>query len=58
MHPNIFLWTQESLPHLSEQIQTKLQSVQEELKSYVQGPPLEEEKMGPFLSTVRAPKIN
>ncbi|ROI16085.1 Interferon-induced GTP-binding protein Mx2 [Anabarilius grahami] len=39
-----------SLPHLTEQIDTRLLSVREELKKYNLGPPLEEEKMGPFLS--------
>ncbi|CAM4556480.1 unnamed protein product [Leuciscus chuanchicus] len=39
-----------SLPYLTEQIQTKLLSVQRELKNYEQGPPIEEELMGPFLS--------
>uniref|UniRef100_A0A673FR81 Interferon-induced GTP-binding protein Mx1-like n=1 Tax=Sinocyclocheilus rhinocerous TaxID=307959 RepID=A0A673FR81_9TELE len=42
-----------SLPYLTEQIQTGLVNVQRELKNYDQGPPLEVEKMGPFLSEVR-----
>ncbi|XP_048017805.1 interferon-induced GTP-binding protein Mx-like [Megalobrama amblycephala] len=41
-----------SLPYLTEQIQTKLLSVQRELKKYEKGPPLEEELMGPFLSEI------
>uniref|UniRef100_A0A8C1LR27 Myxovirus (influenza virus) resistance F n=1 Tax=Cyprinus carpio TaxID=7962 RepID=A0A8C1LR27_CYPCA len=41
-----------SLPYLTEQIQTGLVSVQRELKNYDQGPPLEVEKMGPFLSEI------
>ncbi|XDV31671.1 hypothetical protein PO909_002634, partial [Leuciscus waleckii] len=41
-----------SLPYLTEQIQTKLLSVQRELKNYEQGPPVEEELMGPFLSDI------
>ncbi|XP_051536021.1 interferon-induced GTP-binding protein Mx [Myxocyprinus asiaticus] len=41
-----------SLPYLTEQIQTRLLNVQRELKSYEQGPPLEEELMGPFLSEI------
>ncbi|KAK9962660.1 hypothetical protein ABG768_008014 [Culter alburnus] len=41
-----------SLPYIIEQIQTKLLSVQRELKNYEQGPPLEEELMGPFLSDI------
>uniref|UniRef100_A0A673FTA9 Interferon-induced GTP-binding protein Mx1-like n=1 Tax=Sinocyclocheilus rhinocerous TaxID=307959 RepID=A0A673FTA9_9TELE len=46
-----------SLPYLTEQIQTGLVNVQRELKNYDQGPPLEVEKMGPFLSEVRALRI-
>uniref|UniRef100_A0A672LHQ0 Interferon-induced GTP-binding protein Mx1-like n=1 Tax=Sinocyclocheilus grahami TaxID=75366 RepID=A0A672LHQ0_SINGR len=41
-----------SLPSLTEQIQTRLLNVQRDLKSYEQGPPLEEEMMGPFLSEI------
>ncbi|XP_048017704.1 interferon-induced GTP-binding protein Mx-like [Megalobrama amblycephala] len=41
-----------SLPHLTDQIDTRLLSVREELKKYNLGPPLEEEKMGPFLSEI------
>ncbi|XP_056118546.1 interferon-induced GTP-binding protein Mx [Rhinichthys klamathensis goyatoka] len=41
-----------SLPYLTEQIQTKLLSVQRELKNYEQGPPVEEEQMGLFLSGI------
>ncbi|KAK2881494.1 hypothetical protein Q8A67_018762 [Cirrhinus molitorella] len=41
-----------SLPHLTEQINTKILGVREDLKIYDQGPPLEEEKMGPFLSKI------
>uniref|UniRef100_A0A671L3Q7 Interferon-induced GTP-binding protein Mx3-like n=1 Tax=Sinocyclocheilus anshuiensis TaxID=1608454 RepID=A0A671L3Q7_9TELE len=41
-----------SLPSLTEQIQTRLLSVQRDLKNYEQGPPLEEEMMGPFLSEI------
>ncbi|ROI16086.1 Interferon-induced GTP-binding protein Mx, partial [Anabarilius grahami] len=41
-----------SLPYLTEQIQTKLLSVQRELKKYEKCPPLEEELMGPFLSEI------
>ncbi|XP_067306846.1 interferon-induced GTP-binding protein Mx, partial [Pseudorasbora parva] len=41
-----------SLPYLTEQIQTRLLSVQRELKNYEQGPPIEEELMGPFLSEI------
>ncbi|XP_067221007.1 interferon-induced GTP-binding protein Mx-like isoform X3 [Chanodichthys erythropterus] len=41
-----------SLPHLTDQIDTRLLSVREELKKYNLGPPLEEEKMGPFLSHI------
>ncbi|XP_026108857.1 interferon-induced GTP-binding protein Mx-like, partial [Carassius auratus] len=41
-----------SLPYLTEQIQTGLVNVQRELKNYDQGPPLEVEKMGPFLSEI------
>lgn len=41
-----------SLPSLTEQIQTRLLSIQRELKNYEQGPPLEEEMMGPFLSEI------
>ncbi|XP_016394250.1 interferon-induced GTP-binding protein Mx-like [Sinocyclocheilus rhinocerous] len=41
-----------SLPYLIEQIQTTLLTVEMELKNYDQGPPLEEEKMGPFLSEI------
>ncbi|XP_050985743.1 interferon-induced GTP-binding protein Mx [Labeo rohita] len=40
-----------SLPHLTEQINTKILGVREDLKKY-QGPPLEEEMMGPFLSKI------
>jgi len=53
----MFLWTQKSLPYLTEQIQNKLLSVQREIKNYEQGPPVEEEQMGPFLSDVRALRI-
>jgi len=53
----MFLWTQKSLPYLTEQIQSKLLSVQREIKNYEQGPPVEEEQMGPFLSDVRALRI-
>ncbi|XP_026117659.1 interferon-induced GTP-binding protein Mx1-like [Carassius auratus] len=41
-----------SLPYLIEQIHIKLLTVERELKNYDQGPPLEEEKMGPFLSGI------
>ncbi|KAI7800934.1 putative interferon-induced GTP-binding protein Mx1, partial [Triplophysa rosa] len=41
-----------SLPYLTEQIQTRLLNVQRELKNYEQGPPMEEELMGPFLSSI------
>ncbi|KAA0702287.1 Mx Interferon-inducible [Triplophysa tibetana] len=41
-----------SLPYLTEQIQTRLLIVQRELKNYEQGPPMEEEMMGPFLSKI------
>ncbi|KAA0702286.1 Mx Interferon-inducible [Triplophysa tibetana] len=41
-----------SLPYLTEQIQTRLLNVQRELKNYEQGPPMEEEMMGPFLSSI------
>ncbi|RXN06213.1 interferon-induced GTP-binding Mx3-like protein [Labeo rohita] len=41
---------QKSLPYLTEQIDTKKLGVRDALKKYDQGPPLEEEKMGPFLS--------
>uniref|UniRef100_A0A672LCT8 Interferon-induced GTP-binding protein Mx1-like n=1 Tax=Sinocyclocheilus grahami TaxID=75366 RepID=A0A672LCT8_SINGR len=47
-----------SLPSLTEQIQTRLLNVQRDLKSYEQGPPLEEEMMGPFLSEVRALRVD
>lgn len=43
---------------MTEQIQTRLLSVQRDLKNYEQGPPLEEEMMGPFLSEVRAMRID
>ncbi|KAI2655944.1 Interferon-induced GTP-binding protein Mx [Labeo rohita] len=43
-----------SLPYLTEQIQTGLVNGERELKNYNQGPPVEEEKMGPFLSEARA----
>ncbi|XP_065147943.1 interferon-induced GTP-binding protein Mx isoform X1 [Paramisgurnus dabryanus] len=39
-----------SLPSLSEQIHFNLSSLRVELKSYDDGPPLEPEKMGPYLS--------
>uniref|UniRef100_A0A8C2BMP5 Myxovirus (influenza virus) resistance F n=1 Tax=Cyprinus carpio TaxID=7962 RepID=A0A8C2BMP5_CYPCA len=39
-----------SLPHLTEQINARILGAREELKKYDQGPPLEEEEMGPFLS--------
>uniref|UniRef100_A0A8C2GWE1 Myxovirus (influenza virus) resistance F n=1 Tax=Cyprinus carpio TaxID=7962 RepID=A0A8C2GWE1_CYPCA len=38
-----------SLPHLTEQINARILGAREELKKYDQGPPLEEEEMGPFL---------
>nr|XP_055051632.1 interferon-induced GTP-binding protein MxB isoform X3 [Misgurnus anguillicaudatus] len=41
-----------SLPYLTEQIHTRVLNVQRELKNYEEGPPLEEEMMGPFLSMV------
>ncbi|XP_065137921.1 interferon-induced GTP-binding protein Mx3 [Paramisgurnus dabryanus] len=41
-----------SLPYLTEQIHTRVLNVQRELKNYEEGPPLEEELMGPFLSMV------
>ncbi|XP_050958922.1 interferon-induced GTP-binding protein Mx-like [Labeo rohita] len=41
-----------SLPYLTEQIDTKKLGVRDALKKYDQGPPLEEEKMGPFLSEI------
>ncbi|XP_052472161.1 interferon-induced GTP-binding protein Mx [Carassius gibelio] len=41
-----------SLPHLTEQINTRILGVREELKKYDQGPPPEEEKMGPFFSEI------
>uniref|UniRef100_A0A8C1EY09 Uncharacterized protein n=1 Tax=Cyprinus carpio carpio TaxID=630221 RepID=A0A8C1EY09_CYPCA len=47
-----------SLPYLTEQIHTKLLTVERELKNYDQCPPLEEEKMGPFLSEVFSDQIN
>ncbi|KAF4075104.1 hypothetical protein AMELA_G00230810 [Ameiurus melas] len=39
-----------SLPSLTEQIQIRLSAVRLELRSYGQGPPLEPEKMGAYLS--------
>lgn len=50
---NLFLWAQKSLPTLTVQIQNKILDVQRDLKNYQQGPPLEEEMMGQFLSKVR-----
>ncbi|XDV25693.1 hypothetical protein PO909_029566, partial [Leuciscus waleckii] len=41
-----------SLPTLTVQIQNKLLDVQRDLKNYQQGPPLEEEMMGRFLSKI------
>uniref|UniRef100_A0A8C2GVY5 Myxovirus (influenza virus) resistance F n=1 Tax=Cyprinus carpio TaxID=7962 RepID=A0A8C2GVY5_CYPCA len=41
-----------SLPHLTEQINARILGAREELKKYDQGPPLEEEEMGPFLSEI------
>ncbi|KAG1927673.1 interferon-induced GTP-binding protein Mx-like [Pimephales promelas] len=41
-----------SLPTLTVQIQNRLLDVQRDLKNYQQGPPLEEEKMGCFLSEI------
>uniref|UniRef100_A0A672MJP7 Interferon-induced GTP-binding protein Mx1-like n=1 Tax=Sinocyclocheilus grahami TaxID=75366 RepID=A0A672MJP7_SINGR len=52
------LHIKKSLPSLTEQIQTRLLNVQRDLKNYEQGPPLEEEMMGPFLSEVRALRVD
>ncbi|XP_043114102.1 interferon-induced GTP-binding protein Mx1-like [Puntigrus tetrazona] len=41
-----------SLPHVAEQINSQTVNVREELKKYDQGPPLQEEEMGPFLSKI------
>ncbi|XP_017565544.1 interferon-induced GTP-binding protein Mx3-like [Pygocentrus nattereri] len=39
-----------SMPSLTEQIQIRLSAVRIELRNYGQGPPLEHDKMGPYLS--------
>uniref|UniRef100_A0A3B1JHR8 Interferon-induced GTP-binding protein Mx-like n=1 Tax=Astyanax mexicanus TaxID=7994 RepID=A0A3B1JHR8_ASTMX len=39
-----------SLPSLTEQIQIRLSAVRVELRNYGHGPPLEQEKLGPYLS--------
>lgn len=41
-----------SIPTLTEEIQNKVLNVQRELKNYDQGPPMNEELMGPFLSEI------
>uniref|UniRef100_A0A8B9JWA8 Si:dkeyp-110c12.3 n=1 Tax=Astyanax mexicanus TaxID=7994 RepID=A0A8B9JWA8_ASTMX len=41
-----------SLPSLTEQIQIRLSAVRVELRNYGHGPPLEQEKLGPYLSKV------
>uniref|UniRef100_W5L8S6 Myxovirus (influenza virus) resistance F n=1 Tax=Astyanax mexicanus TaxID=7994 RepID=W5L8S6_ASTMX len=41
-----------SLPHLTDQVQSILSQVQAELKKYQEGPPIDHNMMGPYLSQV------